>query len=374
MLVTARDIIFLWVARMIMMGLEFTGSIPFSDVYVHSVIQAPDGRRMSKSLGTGIDPLEEIDRSGADAVRFGLLAMSSSQDVRYSGEKVRQGEALANKLYNAARFAILSLEGPPLEAADTGEPAGATAVEDRWILSRLAAAEEEIAGRIERYDFARATQALYDFVYGELCDWYIELVKARLADPRLRATLRFVLRRTLLLAHPIMPFVTEELWPHVREEGEGLLAGTVREPLPAGTRDEAAEQTLERVIAATAAVRRWRNEVGAAPGAALAARLDADGYDEALLARIARLELASAQGEGLASIAVPGGSIAILAGVDLAAHEQRLERERARLDAEIARARAKLENGAFVANAPREVVAAEREKLERLEREREALG
>ena len=374
MLVTARDIIFLWVARMIMMGLEFTGEIPFSDVYVHSVIQAADGRRMSKSLGTGIDPLVEIDRSGADAVRFGLLAMSSSQDVRYSPEKVRQGEALANKLYNAARFAILSLDSPLRGAGGPGGPPEPAAVEDRWILSRLAAAEEELATRIERYDFARAAQALYDFVYGELCDWYIELVKARLADAQLQATLRFVLRRTLLLAHPIMPFVTEELWPHVREEGEGLLAGTVREPLPADTRDAQAEQALERVIAATAAVRRWRNEVGAAPGATLAARLDADGYDEELLARIARLELGGDGGEGLASIAVPGGSIAILGGVDLAAHEQRLERERTRLDGEIARAVAKLANEAFVANAPEAVVAAEREKLERLRREREALG
>ena len=355
-LVTARDIIFLWVARMIMMGIEFTGEIPFSDVYVHSVIQAPDGRRMSKSLGTGIDPLEEIDASGADALRFGLLAMSSSQDVRYSSEKVRQGEALANKLYNAARFAILSLEGE-------GGPPEPAAVEDRWILSRLAVAEEELATRIERYDFARAAQSLYDFVYGELCDWYIELVKARLADPRLRATLRFVLRRTLMLAHPIMPFVTEELWPHVREEGEGLLAGTVREPLPAGARDKQAEEVLERVIAATVAVRRWRNEVGAPPGATLAARLDAEGYDRELLARIARFELGAQEGEGLASIGVPGGSIAILAGVDLAAHAERLERERARLDAEIARARAKLANEAFVANAPEAVVAAEREML-----------
>ena len=366
-LVTARDIIFLWVARMIMMGLEFTGEIPFSDVYVHSVIQSPDGRRMSKSLGTGIDPLEEIDRSGADAVRFGLLAMSSSQDVRYSREKVRQGEALANKLYNAARFAILSLDG-------AGGPPDPYALEDRWILSRLAAAEEAMASRIERYDFSRAAQALYDFVYGELCDWYIELVKARLADPRLRATLRFVLRRTLLLAHPIMPFVTEELWQHVREKGEGLLAGTVREPLPANARDEAAEAAVERVIAATQAVRRWRNEVGAPPGTLLAARLDAEGYDEELLARIARLELSADAGEGLASVAVAGGAIAILAGVDLAAHEQRLERERARLDAEIARAQAKLANEAFVANAPEAVVAAEREKLERLLAQREALG
>ena len=141
MLSTARDILFLWVARMIMMGLRFTGEVPFADVYIHSVIQAPDGRRMSKSLGTGIDPLDEIERHGADAVRFGLLAMSSSQDVRYSAEKVRQGQALANKLFNATRFALLRIAGAAGSRARTrSQPAPrapAGSIEDRWILSRL---------------------------------------------------------------------------------------------------------------------------------------------------------------------------------------------------------------------------------------------
>jgi valyl-tRNA synthetase len=366
-LVTAREIIYLWVARMIMMGLQFTKRVPFSDVYITSVIQAPDGRRMSKSLGTGIDPLVEIDRSGADAVRFGMLAMSSTQDVRYSVEKIEQGERLANKLFNAARFVLLSI------GEQSGAPAPMpTAVEDRWILSRLARFERELDERIGTYDFARAALALYDFVYGELCDWYIELVKGRIGEPQLAATLHFLLRETLQVAHPVMPFVTEELWQYVSGPGEGLLAGVVRAPARLAAIDLDAEAALERVIAATQAIRGWRNEVGVKPGASVAARLEAEGYDgelAALLARIARLELSAtvAAGDGgapaLASVTIPGGVLAILDGVDLAAHAERIERERARLGNEIERLQGKLSNEAFVANAPPALVAAEREKL-----------
>jgi valyl-tRNA synthetase len=325
---------------------------------------------MSKSLGTGIDPLVEIDRHGADAVRFGLLAMSSTQDVRYSREKVQQGERLANKLFNAARFVLLSLgEGAPAAPAPT-------TVEDRWILSRLARFELELSARIEAYDFPRAALALYDFVYGELCDWYIELVKGRLGEPQLDATLRFVLRETLQLAHPMMPFVTEELWRYLGEEGEGLLAGVVRVPLGAATVDPDAEAALERVIAATQAIRNWRDVVGVKQGGTLAARLDADGWAQeaaALFARIARLELGAGEAPALAAVAIPGGVLSVLEGVDLGAHEERRERERARIAAEIERLRAKLANAAFVANAPAEVVAAEREKLAAFEAELAAL-
>jgi valyl-tRNA synthetase len=369
-LLTARDIIFLWVARMIMMGLHFTGDVPFADVYVHSVIQAPDGRRMSKSLGTGMDPLEEIDRSGADAVRFGLLAMSSAQDVRYSPEKIEQGERLANKLFNAARFVLLSIG----EQADPPAPLP-TSVEDRWILSRLARFEHELAERITAYDFSRAALGLYEFVYGELCDWYIELVKSRIAEPELRATLRFVLRETLQVAHPIMPFVTEELWQYVREPSEGLLAGVVRVPADGSAIDPDAEAALARVIAATQALRSWRDDVGVKPGASVAARLEADGYEQVLplLTRIARVELRDGSEAALATVAIPGGRLAILDGVDLVAQEDRRARERAKLEAEIARVEAKLANSAFVANAPAAVVAAEREKLARLQAELHAL-
>ncbi|HXR28700.1 MAG TPA: valine--tRNA ligase [Solirubrobacteraceae bacterium] len=368
-LLTARDIIFLWVARMIMMGLRFTGEVPFADVYVHAVIQAADGRRMSKSLGTGIDPLEEIEAHGADAVRFGLLAMSSTQDVRYNREKVQQGERLANKLFNAARFVLLAI----------GERAAAepspSAVEDRWILSRLARFERELQVRVDAYDFPRAALALYDFVYGELCDWYIELVKGRLGEPELDATLRFVLRETLALAHPIMPFVTEELWRYLREEHEGLLAGVVRAPLGESAIDPDAEAALERVIAATQAIRNWREEVDIKPGEPIAARLEADGYEELapLLARIARLELREGAEPAAAKVAIPGGVLAVLAGVDLSAHEDRRERQREKLRAELERLQAKLANEAFVANAPAEVVEREREKLAALRAELEAL-
>ena len=369
-LVTARDIIFLWVARMIMMGLQFTGQVPFADVYVHAVIQAPDGRRMSKSLGTGIDPLEEIDRHGADAVRFGLLAMSSTQDVRYNLEKIEQGERLANKLFNAARFVLLAIgeEGTPPAALPT-------TVEDRWILSRLARFEHAMSQRITAYDFSQAASTLYDFVYGELCDWYIELVKARIGEPQLSATLRFVLRETLQIAHPIMPFVTEELWQYVCEPGEGLLAGVVRVPSDGSAIDADAEAALEWVIASTQAIRSWREQVAVKPGVTLAARLEAPGYEELgpLLGRIARLELRSDGAAPVASVAIAGGALAILDGVDLSAQTERRARERAKLEQEIERVRFKLANPGFVANAPANVVAAEREKLARLQAELEAL-
>ncbi|MDQ3739728.1 MAG: valine--tRNA ligase, partial [Actinomycetota bacterium] len=203
---TARDILFLWVARMVMMGLRFCDAIPFEHVNVHSVIQAADGRRMSKSLGTGLDPLELIETHGADATRFGLLAMSSSQDVRFSEEKIAQGAQLANKLFNASRL-ILTNASPQDEA-------GELRVEDRWILSRLARAKEATAAAIEAYEFHHAALGLYDFVYGDLCDWYLELVKPRLyeGDEAAQATLLAVLEETLALAHPVIPFVTEELW------------------------------------------------------------------------------------------------------------------------------------------------------------------
>jgi valyl-tRNA synthetase len=377
-LITARDILFLWVARMVMMGVEFTGEVPFADVYLHSVIQAPDGRRMSKSLGTGIDPLEEIDRRGADAVRFGLLAMSSSQDVRYSAEKIEQGQKLANKLYNATRFV--------LGAADTDvQPSFAPrTVEDRWILSRLQRVKGAHAQRIERCDFSHAALGLYDFVFGQLCDWYLELVKPRLAaDPgtarrALSATLLGVLRETVALAHPLIPFVTEELWSHLG--GERLLAGArypqVREDLI----DEAAEADLGRAIEAIERIRGWRDRAGATPGKLLDARLSAEGYESTVgsVARLARLHLrdgASAAHDPVASVTVPGGSVEVLSdeGLDLVGLAQRQGAARRRLEREIARAQAKISNRGFLENAPADVVDAERDKLASLQHELEAL-
>src|SRR5215207_7375218 len=210
-MVTARDIIFLWVARMIMISLEFTGDVPFSDVYVHSVIQAPDGRRMSKSLGTGIDPLDEIAEHGADALRFGLLAMSSAQDVRYSEARVQQGRDLANKMWNASRLILLNAR------EDTDPGPRTDRVEDRWIASRLQRAIGSVAASIEAYDFAHAALDLYDFFWSELCDWYLEIVKPRLYDggEDASASLLWALEQVLALAHPQIPFVTEEIYSYL---------------------------------------------------------------------------------------------------------------------------------------------------------------
>lgn len=248
---TGRDILFLWVARMVMMGLEFTGEIPFADVYVHSVIQAPDGRRMSKSLGTGIDPLDEIEAHGADAVRFGMLAMSSTQDVRYSSEKVRQGQALANKLFNAARYVLGNVD------AATEPAPRPTTVHDRWILSRLQAAKADFDANVADFDFAKVALGLYDFVYGELCDWYLEFNKGREYDDDLSATMLYVLRETLTLAHPVIPFVTEELWAHVPGTDDLLATQQAAGPDDA-LRDPQAEARVGAVIAAVTALRSWQ--------------------------------------------------------------------------------------------------------------------
>jgi valyl-tRNA synthetase len=364
---TARDILFLWVARMVMMGLEFTGEVPFADVYVHSVIQAPDGRRMSKSLGTGIDPLDEIDEHGADAVRFGLLAMSSTQDVRYSSEKVRQGQALANKLFNAARYVLSNV------AASTDPAPLPTTIQDRWILSRLQEAKAQFDANIAAFDFAKASLGLYDFVYGELCDWYLEFNKGREYDHDLSATMLHVLRETLLLAHPVIPFVTEELWSHV-PSAEDLLATQQASAPDDSLRDADAEARVGAVIAAVTALRSWRDDTGVKPGQVLAARLDGLDGDADLVARMARLDL-DGDGDLTATVPFEGGAVEIRAGalVDPAEEERKRAAERERLRGEIARAEAKLANEGFVAKAPAQLVAAEREKLQRLRRELEQL-
>jgi valyl-tRNA synthetase len=383
---TARDIIFLWVARMIMMGLEFTGQVPFTDVYVHAIIQAPDGRRMSKSLGTGIDPLDLINGGprppvfaqgadfpayGADAVRWGLLAMSSGQDVRFSEDKVAQGQQLTNKLWNAARLILLGV-GEDVRAA-----VRPSRVEDRWILTRLERSKREIARRIEEFDLSHAALALYDFVYGELCDWYLELIKPRLraGEPDLSATLLHVLIETLALAHPLIPFVTEEIYAYV-PGAEGLLAAGIRSEAPPRL-DEEAEASLARVIEAVTALRAWRDVAGVKPGATVPARLAASGYEDTgeHVERLARLSFTSDGAEPVATVPVPGGAVELLASehVDLEAAERKRAARRAKLEAEIERAERKLANQGFVAKAPPQVVQAEREKLERVRAELEAL-
>jgi valyl-tRNA synthetase len=391
-LLTARDILFLWVARMVFLGLEFAGDIPFDDVYVHSVIQAPDGRRMSKSLGTGIDPLMLIDGGprppvfteggefpayGADAVRYGLLAMSSTQDVRFNEGTIAEGRQLANKLFNASRLVLLRVPEGVTVPATAPRPA---TVEDTWILSRLQAAEREFSDAIAAFEFHRAARVLYRFIYGELCDWYLEMLKPRLyADDNAdtAAFALFVLVETLELAHPVIPFVTEEIWS-LMPGASDLLMGH-RWPEPDETlRDLEVEAEVARAIEATQALRTWREGVRATPGARVPARLDAPGYDRVLehVARLARFEFSPNGDEPVATVGVPGGVVAVMPSdaVDMEAERKRAAERAERLKGEIKRVEGKLANQGFVSKAPEKVVQAERDKLAKLQKELEELS
>jgi valyl-tRNA synthetase len=371
-LVTARDIIFLWVARMIMTSLEFTDQVPFSDVYVHSVIQAPDGRRMSKSLGTGIDPLDEIEQHGADALRFGLLAMSSTQDVRFSEARVQQGRDLANKMWNASRL-ILTNAIPAEGAAVAAKPA-TDLIEDRWILSRLQRAIRSVTDSLDGYDFAHAALDLYEFFWSELCDWYLEIVKHRLyeeEDEDASANLLWVLEQVLALAHPFMPFVSEEIYSYLpAPEAEAL----VIHPFPEaeeGLIDEPAEEEIGRAITLTRALRRWRDLAGVPAKQVLSARADGSEPHE-LVSRLARVEFGQDGGDPIATVA--GVELLETEGVDPGAVRARIEERRGKLQAEVRRGEGKLSNQGFVDKAPADVVDAEREKLAAYRVELEELG
>ncbi len=389
---TARDIIFLWVARMMMFGVELTGEVPFTDVNIHSVIQAPDGRRMSKSLGTGIDPADlikggprppvyeeggEFPAYGADALRFGLLAMSSSQDVRFNEERVGQGRDLANKLWNASRLILLRVsEVDP-------DPAAAATVEDRWIVSRLERHAERVTEQLDGFRFSHAALELYDAFWSELCDWYLELAKPRLYEEdnaAVSAVLLHALERSLELLHPVMPFVTEEIWSLMPGE-RGLLA-VAPWPVPDRARlDEAAEAELARLIESVTVLRRYRDEVNAKAGKPIRARFaaDADATVRDHVARLARYEFVEADdgnGDVLATLPIPGGAVLVLPSEAFDAGEaaRRIEAKREALRAEVERAERKLANEGFVAKAPPEVVEEQRRKLEEYREALERLG
>jgi valyl-tRNA synthetase len=367
---TARDIIFLWVARMVMFGMEFTEQVPFSDVPIHSVIQSPEGKRMSKSLGTGIDPIEEIDRHGADALRFGLAAMSSSQDVRYSAQRVKQGEDLANKLWNASRLVLLGV------AEDASpDPGAAETVEDRWIVSRLERVTRRAGELIDSFQFAPAALELYQAFWSELCDWYLELAKPRLyakggADAAVSGTLLHALDRMLHLLHPLMPHATEEIWSFL-PGAEGLLASAAWPEPDDSLIDEEAERTLGRAIEAVTDLRRYRDEVEAKANVPIPARLAAEGYEHTAVqvARLAGFEFldpSQPDGDVLASVTIPGGAVQVLPSdaFDPAEAERRRVARREQLAGEIERAEKKLANKGFVEKAPADVVEAERRKLD----------
>jgi valyl-tRNA synthetase len=377
---TARDIIFLWVARMVMMGIEFMDDIPFDDVYIHSVIQAPDGRRMSKSLGTGIDPLDLIDEHGADATRFGLLLMSSTQDVRFSEEKIAMGRGFANKLWNAARFVLLGSEGYEAARSDADQV-------DRWIASRFQQCLGTVEAAVAEYDFTAAVDALYHFVWDEFCDWYLELVKVRLYgdDEAQKAQAaghaRWMLEQIVRLLHPFMPFVTEEI---ADQYGSAPL---LEQAHP--RRDDAhlapdAEKAIGELQAAVDALRRFRAEAEIPPGKVLEAVFSGDGVGAAdryapyagAFRALARTTVSfdGEPAEDATVVIVPGGRLEVAAAVDKAEEIARLEQQLAKAKAEVGRSEAKLGNEKFVSKAPEAVVAKEREKLAGHVAERDGLA
>ena len=325
---TAREIIRLWENRMIFCGLELLGEVPFRDVIIHSTVLAPDGRRMSKSLGTGIDPLELIERYGTDATRYGLLKNSLTQDVRFSYSAIEEGAKLSNKLWNAARLII--------NAADGAEPAELpSSLEERWILARLSQTQRAVEGFLAEFDFAHVTDELYHLTFDDFCDWYLEAVKGRLydGDAGARATATAALERLLTLLHPVMPHVTEEIWSNLPARSTLLIVA----PWPEAG-DEAEAGALGRVQEAAQVFRRS----GVVP--------PLEGDEARIFEAVVKPERAPQR-----------------AAADADA-------ERARLHQEIARGEKMLANDRFVQNAPPDVVAAEREKLERYRRELTALG
>jgi len=361
---TARDIIFLWVARMVMMGVEYMGTEPFSDVYIHSVVQAPDGRRMSKSLGTGLDPLELIDRNGADALRFGLLMMSSTQDVRFSADRIDQGRQLVTKLWNASRLVVdrggrVVAEAPP-----------ATTLADRWIASRVDDAVARGRELTDRFQLSQLADLVYHLVFDDYCDWYLELLKAGEATPEMAG---YALEQVLALAHPLMPFVTEETWSRL-PGSEGLMA-LHAPPLAPGPRDEDAEAEIAGVREVVTALRAYRSTRGLPPRTPLVmspaphpavAALDAvaEAPDEVVPTLVATL-----LGDGR-SIAVGPAADA----VDPEVERARVRDELARAEAELERAKRKLGDARFVERAPAHLVDGEREKAARYAAERDALA
>jgi len=353
----------------VMMGLEFVGEVPFSDVYIHSVIQAADGRRMSKSLGTGIDPLEMIDKYGADATRFGLLMMSSTQDVRFSEEKIAMGRSFANKLWNASRLVLLASEGCEAARSETHQV-------DRWIASRFGRCVEGVEMAVAVYDFTAAVDTLYHFVWDEFCDWYLELAKVRLysADETERRAAaghaRWMLDQIVRLLHPFLPYVTEEIAAQYGTAPLLAQAHPRREELAAAETDEAAVADLQALVNA---LRTFRAEGAIAPGQVLSGVFVADRaaaaarYEPfaAAIRALARTEVAfgGVSESGAIVVLVPGGRLEIASTVDVAAEIARLEGQLAKAEAEVERCAAKLANGAFVGKAPEAIVAKEREKL-----------
>jgi len=322
---TAREIIRLWENRMIFSGLEMIGDIPFSHVIIHTTVLAPDGRRMSKSLGTGLDPLELIDEHGTDATRYGLLKMSSSQDVRFAIGAIEEGRKLANKLWNASRLVLGA-------GRAEGEPTP-DAIEERWIFARLEETRREVDADLGAFDFAHAVDRLYHLTFDDFCDWYLEAIKPRLEEPRVRATAVAALERLLKLLHPVMPHVTEEIWAQLPDREARLIVAPWPEP------DERFAEDLHALDSAQEAAAIFRRS---------GVRAELTGDDLRIFEAVVRPDRVRTDGNADAEVE--------------------------RLRQEIARAEGMLANERFTSKAPAEVVEAEREKLERYRRELDAIS
>ncbi|GMA52347.1 valine--tRNA ligase [Alicyclobacillus contaminans] len=380
-LVTGYDILFFWVARMVFTGLEFTGQMPFREVVVHGLIRASDGRKMSKSLGNGVDPREVIEKYGADALRFTLATGTSpGNDQRFYWEKVESSRNFINKVWNAARFVLMNLPDgtklPPLqmEAMD---------IADLWILHRLNETITAATEHLERYDFGEAGRVLYDFAWDDFCDWYIEFSKLSLygedesRKAQTRAVLVHVLDALLRMLHPFIPFVTEEIWQSLPVSGDALIVAEWPQANPGWHRPEAVRQ-IGVVMESIRAVRNIRSELNVAPSKPIAMVVRAADDDTVQLFEQTRhylMRFCHLQSLviGRETIDVPDPAMSAVVSqaelflpladlVDLAVERERLRKEVARLQAEVDRVEKKLGNAQFVAKAPADVVVAEREK------------
>ncbi|KCZ56137.1 valine--tRNA ligase [Hyphomonas chukchiensis] len=380
-LITAFDIIFFWVARMMMMGIEFMGEVPFKDVYIHALVLDEKGQKMSKSKGNVMDPLELVNEYGADALRFTMGRMAGQgRNIRLSKQAVESNRNFATKLWNAARFAEMNECGAPGEI----DFAKVTSPVNRWVLGELDACEAEATKAIEEYRFNDAAGALYKFIWNVLCDWYLELIKPLLmgmddtAKQETRDVCGYVLDETLKLLHPFMPFVTEELWERraagrVDEQGFLMLQSWPQYDI---ARDAGADDEIQWVIDLITEVRSLRNDLGVPAGSKIPLSLvnagpvieDRAYRHEDILKRIARLE------DIVVSEAVPDGAVSTVVGetvvalgiadqIDVAEARNRLDKEIGQLDKDIMSTEKKLGNEAFVSKAPPEIVEENRERI-----------
>ena len=378
-LVTGYDIIGFWVSRMIFSALEYTGQVPFDTVLIHGLVRDALGRKMSKSLGNGIDPLEIIDQYGADALRLTLATGNSpGNDMRFSDEKVGASRNFANKLWNASRFILMNIGDEDIKC----ELPASLALEDKWVISLYNDLVKEVTDNLEKFELGMAVAKLYDFIWDVFCDWYIEIAKIRLQKGGSEAkdakqVLVWVMSNTLKLLHPFMPFITEEIWQTLPHDGESIMISAWPEYDPAHS-FEAEEAEMERIMTAVRAIRNRRAEMNVPPSRKAKVYI-ATAYKPAFehgsvfmqrLASASEVEVAdSFELDGAVCIVTADAKIYIPMGelVDLAAEKARLNKELAAVEKDLAFVNGKLSNENFVAKAPAAVVEAQREQKTRYE-------